>query len=258
LGFVTSVTTNCLLFEKRAAELDGLIDLLHFSLDADSAALHDRLHGVASFDSVLRSISAAQKHNLVPDLLFTYSDDNIDAFEGVYRLARAQKLIVILDPLFSLDGRDSVSIATHSRARAFSRRAGVYLNTAHLRLRRAGGNRINAPRCAAAASTIVILPDNRLALPCYHHNTYAVDIGDSLSRALQHPHRADALRHQGRYPFCQGCHINCYFDPSYLYRPDLLLVRSLWSKWRYSWRKYILDGHPRPGKNTALPGRFGG
>jgi MoaA/NifB/PqqE/SkfB family radical SAM enzyme len=229
-GFITSVTTNCLLFEKRAAELAGLIDLPHFSLDADSAQLHDQLRGVASYAAVMRSIPVALAHKLAPDLLFTYSNDTIDAFEGVFRLARAYRLMVILDPLFSLDGREAVSPATHAKARAYARRAGVYLNTAHLALRRAGGNRIDAARCRAASSTIVILPDNRLALPCFHHDTYPVGIGDSLSAALG-----------------QGCHINCYFDPSYLYRPDLLLASSLWSKWRYSWRKYVIYGHPRPG-----------
>lgn len=50
IGLITSVTTNCLIFPERAKELAGLIDLLHFSIDADTAELHDAIRGRHSYE----------------------------------------------------------------------------------------------------------------------------------------------------------------------------------------------------------------
>ena len=141
-GFITSVTTNTILFPEKAPALAGIVDLLHFSIDADNPQLNDRIHGCKTYDSVMASIPIALSHKLAPDLLFTYSDLNINSFMGIYRIARKNRLIVILDPLFNLDGRDTVSAKTHQLARKYSRLPGVYLNKAHLLLRKQGGNNI--------------------------------------------------------------------------------------------------------------------
>jgi MoaA/NifB/PqqE/SkfB family radical SAM enzyme len=252
LGYTTSVTTNCLLFEKRAPELAGLIDLPHFSLDAGTAALHDQLHGVKSFEAVARSIPVALSHRIYPDLLYTYGDQNIGQFEEAYQLARRHRLIILLDPLFDLSGVDQVSPATHARARRLARQPGVYLNTAHLTLRTRGGNNPERPSCRAVSAAIVILPDNRLALPCYHHAHYPLPIENSLDQTRRHPQFAEALRSQGRYHFCEGCHINCYFDPSYTYQCNVMLLQSLWAKWRYAWQKYVVYRRPLPIGGSAL------
>jgi MoaA/NifB/PqqE/SkfB family radical SAM enzyme len=240
LGFVTSVTTNCIAFPHRARELAGLIDLLHFSLDADTPPLHNRLRGADSYDRVIESIPIALENRLVPDLLFTYTNENIKAFEGVYRLARKNRLMVILDPVFSLDGKDAASRATHSQAMTYARRRGVYLNKALLNLRFGGGNHPDANACRAVSSTIVILPDNSMALPCFHHAQEFVNIRKSLEEALGDPRRKEACLKQGLYTFCKGCHINCYFDPSFNYRFNSLFITSLSAKFRYAFTKYFL------------------
>jgi MoaA/NifB/PqqE/SkfB family radical SAM enzyme len=251
LGFVTSVTTNCIAFPQRAKELAGLIDLLHFSLDADSALLHNRLRGADSYDRVIESIPIALASRLVPDLLFTYTNENIDAFEGVYGLARRHRLMVILDPVFSLDGKDIVGRAAHSRALSYGRWQGVYLNTALLNLRFGGGNRPDSNACRAVSSTILILPDNSLALPCFHHAQKFVKIQDSLAAALEDPMRNEASREQGLYTFCKGCHINCYFDPSFTSRLNPFFTKSLGAKARYAFTKYLLYGRKFPFKLFA-------
>jgi MoaA/NifB/PqqE/SkfB family radical SAM enzyme len=242
LGFITSVTTNCILFKEQAPAFRGLIDLLHFSIDADTAEAHDTIRDAVSYERVIESIPVALENNLIPDLLFTYTDSNIDMFEGVYRLARSHKLMVILDPVFSLDGPDTVSAATHRKARAYAKRRGVYLNTAHLTLRAQGGNSLAHSLCRASSSTIVILPDNRLALPCFHHYLHAVPIHGDLYAALQSAQRKESLQRQGKYEFCKGCHINCYFDPSYVYLRNRLALQSLISKLRYAFTKYVVYG----------------
>jgi MoaA/NifB/PqqE/SkfB family radical SAM enzyme len=246
IGFITSVTTNCLLFEERAKELSGLIDLPHFSIDADDARLHDKIRGCRSYDKVIRSIDAAIANRVYPDLLFTYTEENIGAAEGVWRLARGKRLVLILDPVFALWGPDKVAPDAHRRAIEFSKRPGVYLNRAHLLLRGSGGNRTRDPACRAASSTVVITPDNSLALPCYHHRCAAVKLNGELTKALRSNARIESINKEGRYAFCEGCHINCYFDPTYQMMRGRLLWESMKSKAKYALTKYLLYRRPWP------------
>lgn len=245
-GFITSVTTNCLLFPERVGELAGLVDLLHFSIDADTPELHDALRGRRSFELVLESIDLALRNRLFPDLLFTYTNENIGAFEGVFRLARDKKLIVILDPMFDIDNRDPLDPTTHAKAIEYAKRPGVYLNRAHLSLRATGGNRTESPLCRSVDSTIVILPDNTLALPCFHHRIDFLPLDNSLDKVLTGSVRKESAEMQGTYQFCEQCHINCYFDPSYGYIRNRLFFQSMRAKLKYAWWKYAVYGRPVP------------
>lgn len=245
LGFITSITTNGILFPKRAHELSDLVDLLHFSLDADNPEIHDKLHGVESFKKIIESISIAKNYNLYPDLLFTYTNENIDHFSGVYKIARKNRLMLILDPVFSLDGKDINSSKTHDKAIEWAKKPGIYLNKAHIKLRKNGGNSLSKPLCKAISSTLVILPDNTLALPCYHQRNETIKI-EGLQNTLKDTRRKVALEHEGKYPFCLGCHINCYFDPSYTFGLNRYLFSSILSKFRYSFDKYLRYGQKMP------------
>ncbi len=239
LGFITSVTTNCLLFPDKVMELAGLVDLLHFSLDADTPEVHDAIRGRRSFNFVLESIDLALQNHLVPDLLVTYTDENIGALEGVIRLAREKNLMIILDPVFATAGPDQVHWQTHAQAIEYSKRKGVYLNRALIALRKAGGNHTASPLCRAVDAAIVITPDNRLALPCFHHRREFVELHGDLDRVLASQIRSDARMMQGRYPFCEGCHINCYFDPSFSYMRNRLFIQSMAAKLGYAWQKHV-------------------
>lgn len=246
LGFITSVTTNCLLFPDRANDLAGKIDLLHFSLDGDTAEVHNRIRGVDCFDAVIRSIPIALKHNLLPDLLFTYTNQNIRSFEGVYRLARKNRLMLILDPVFSTSSPDTLAAATHAEAEKYAQWPGVYLNAAHLTLRRSGGNHIRKPVCKAVTSTIVITPDNNRVYPCFHHRTHAEPAFSApLTTVPVYPNPCTDPSQEGTYAFCEGCHINCYFDPSYNYQLNRLFFQSLRSKLAYIIMKYFIYRHFR-------------
>ncbi|MBN2035821.1 MAG: radical SAM protein [Chitinispirillaceae bacterium] len=246
LGYITSVTTNCILFPQRCQELAGMIDLLHFSIDADTPELHDAIRGCASYHKVMSSIDIALANRLVPDLLFTYTERNIDAFQGVYGLAREKRLMVILDPVFATSGKDPLDPAVHRRAMKYAQRPGVYLNRAHLTLRAQGGNHTLKPLCRAVDSTLVILPDNTLALPCFHHRVTMVPVKNDLAGALTGSARSEAARSQGRYPFCERCHINCYFDPSYTLLRNRMFLLSLAAKVKYAWYKYAVYQRPLP------------
>ncbi|MDR0306389.1 MAG: radical SAM protein [Chitinispirillales bacterium] len=248
LGYITSVTTNCLLFTERAKEIAGLVDLLHFSIDADSAQLHDKIRGCRSYQHVLDSIKTALENKLYPDLLYTYTQENIDAIEGVWELAQKSKLILILDPVFEVCGHDRLHPDIHKKAFDFSKRKGVYLNTAHLILRDRGGNQIRDPLCRAVSSTVVILPDNKLALPCFHRRCNTPAVNGNLKELLRSKDRVEAVDREGKYSFCQGCHINCYFDPTYQFAGGCFMIESMKSKLKYAFTKYLIYRRKLPGK----------
>lgn len=250
LGLVTSVTTNALLYPQRAGELAGLVDLLHFSLDADTAQLHDQLRGVASFDRVMESLDAAAALGERPDLLFTATNRNAHALEGLAALARQRGVILIVNPVFSYFDNDGLAPDTLKALKASAWKRNVYVNLGLLRLIRAGGNTTSAPRCRAVTSTVVVSPDSRLLLPCFHHTQQAVPINDNLAGVWGRSAVRLAERAQGRHRVCRGCTINCYFDPSFLYRGDGYFWESLISK-----AKYGLDKHVRLTKVLQGKGR---
>ena len=102
--------------------------------------------------------------------------------------------------------------------------------------------------CRAASSTIAVLPDNRIALPCFHHANAFVPIGESLRTSLHAEARLKAMAGQGTYGFCEGCHINCYFDPSYTASFSRLTLMSLAAKASYAFTKYVVYRRKFPRK----------
>src|SRR6478609_7436806 len=83
-GFVTTVTTNALLYPKYAEKLKGKIDMLHFSLDSPDKEEHDRMRGVACYDFVMESIKVAKQLGERPDILFTVFEENIHLIPRMY------------------------------------------------------------------------------------------------------------------------------------------------------------------------------
>jgi MoaA/NifB/PqqE/SkfB family radical SAM enzyme len=245
LGFITSVTTNALLFEKHSEKLAEKIDLLHFSIDG-TRDIHDKIRGVKSFDSVMNSIEIAKKHKLFPDLLFTYTNENIDYVPEIRKIAVKNKLVLILDPVFSTDGQCLLSAETNKKAKKFAKLPAVYLNSAHLILRKNGGNNVEKPICKAIDSTIVILPDDKLALPCYHRFRVKLPINGNLETLRKSKEIADFAKLQGKLKICERCHINCYMDPSYQYSLNSLFFASNLSKLKYAFWKYFIFGQKLP------------
>jgi hypothetical protein len=138
-------------------------------------------------------------------------------------------------------------MTTHQKAIFFSKRFGVYLNRAHLFLRAAGGNHIREPLCKAVDTTLVILPDNSIALPCFHHRKSCIPIKADILDIISSETFQDIRLNQGRYSFCEGCHINCYFDPTYTYLRNKMTYYSLTAKLKYAWTKYAMYHHKFPG-----------
>lgn len=237
--FWTSVTTNCLLYPEKARELRGLVDLLHFSLDSMDQHEHDALRGVESHKSVMHSIEIAKSLGERPDLLFTVTPANVYAVETLIRFAQSQKLILIVNPIFRYSNQEVLDFEALDYLDRFGHEKYVYINRAFHRLIRDGGNRMSQPRCRAISSSIVISPQNQLLLPCFHHAQWAIPLKNDLIQVVQSQTYQSLKRHQGTFPFCHGCTINCYFDPSFLYKLDRYFWLSLISKTKYTVDKYL-------------------
>ena len=241
LGFITTLTTNCLLYPKYAEKLCGKVDMLHFSLDSSEKEVHDKGRGVACYDFVLESIRVARELGERPDILFTVFRENLHELEAVYRdITQPNGLVLILNPAFEYNTVETGGQLTEAELdylSAFGRRKGVYLNEAFIQLRRDGGNHIAAPVCRAASTTLVISPSNELVLPCYHLGEQKFPIEGQLYDLYNSTSVQGLAALEGRLPQCEGCTINCYMQPSFAVETSKYFWQALPSTLRYNWHK---------------------
>lgn len=241
MGFITTLTTNALLYPKWAERLRGLVDMLHFSLDSPHKEEHDASRGVACFDFVLESMAIANRLGERPDILFTVTEDNVHQLSEVYeRFSKPNGLVLILNPVFAYNDvatGGSLSESSLQELLRWGRRPGVYLNEGFIGLRRDGGNNVLKPVCKAASTTIVISPENKLVLPCYHLGLQEFSIEGKL-QTLYHSAEVQALvKQEGRLPACQGCTINCYMQPSFAVNVNKYFWQALPSTLKYNLMK---------------------
>lgn len=241
LGMVTTVTTNTLLYPKYADKLKGKIDMLHFSLDSAFKDKHDASRGVQCFDSVLKSIEIALQIGEKPDILFTVFEHNIAEIEEVYyNITQPNGLILILNPVFEYNQvGDKLSDKTLNLLSQWGRKKGVYLNQAFITLRKNGGNHIHKPVCKAGSSTLVISPENTLVLPCYHLGIKQFAIENNLYDLYHSKEVQEIISMEGKLPECEGCTINCYFQPSFAVSLNSYFWQAIPSTLKYTLEKWV-------------------
>jgi len=219
MGFITTVTTNCLLYPKWAEKIKGLVDMLHFSLDSSNREEHNKSRGVECFDFVMDSIRIAKKLGERPDILFTVFENNLDQIEKIYnRITQPNDLVLILNPAFDYDKIKTgipLSNLQLNELKEWGKKKNVYLNDGFIELRKNGGNDIAKPVCKAASTTIVISPENKLMLPCYHLGLEELEINNNLFDLYNSLRVQELIKMEGRYKECEGCTINCYMQPSF-------------------------------------------
>lgn len=247
-GFITTVTTNGLLYPKKAKSLIGLIDMLHFSLDSFDREQHDTMRGVACYDAVLKSIDIALELGERPDILFTVFAHNLDQIKPLYEnITLSKKLVLILNPVFEYNEINTGAGFTKTQLkdlRVWRKKPLVYLNDAFISLIEDGGNHTNNPICKAGSSTIVISPHNELVSPCYHLNKEQFKIEDRLVDIYAKKEVQKALSMEGIMPECEGCAINCYMQPSFAVELNKYFWKALPSTIKYNrmkgtWRQLI-------------------
>ncbi len=239
--FITTVTTNGLLYPKKAKELAGLIDMLHFSLDSAIAEQHNEMRGAPCFEYVMESIKIAKELGEKPDILFTVFKGNFDQIEPVYnQVVLANKLLMILNPAFEYNGLGVDDALTEEQLKeltAWGKKPKIYLNEAFVELRKNGGNSISNPVCKAASTTIVISPDNKFTLPCYHLGKESFPINGNLAEIYASPTAKQIIKQEGKLPECEGCTINCYMQPSFAVELNKYWFKALPSTLKYNYYK---------------------
>jgi len=238
-GFITTVTSNGLLFPKYAHKLRGLIDMLHFSLDSPDRDEHDASRGVKCFDKVMESIQIARSFGERPDVLFTVFEKNIDQIERVWKeICLPNNVILILNPVFEYNSvGGQLSKQALKDLQYWGKQKNIYLNEGFIQLRLDGGNHIQKPVCLAASTTIVISPENKLVLPCYHLGLKEFPINDSLDSLYLSDEVQELVALEGRLPACQGCAINCYMQPSFAVKVSKYWWKALPSTLKYNYLK---------------------
>ncbi len=246
LGLYTTVTTNVILYPARARELRRLVDFLHFSLDTLDSTKQRLWRRKPDPAHVLAALELAKSLGEAPDLLFTATQESCWELPELASLALHQRCELIVNQVFTAPPGGALTADALRFLDSYRSHPFVYLNRGFQRLRREGGNQRKAPRCRAVSATVVIGPDNTMLLPCFPNARERLPIAGNIRAALLSPRRRWHVRTQGRHSFCQGCDINCYFDPSFLYRIDEFFVDSQFSKLRYGWDKYLRARAPFP------------
>ena len=254
----TSITTNTLLYPKFAEKLAGKINLLHFSLDSPDEEEHNRIRKVDCFNSIFKSIEVAKSLGEFPDILFTVTNETYKKLPRMHELAAKFDLVLLVNPVFSYFGNPGLTQKAVDYIDEYcDGKMDIYLNKAFMKLRRNGGNNINAPSCKAVSRVIVISPENEILLPCYHFANDKIKIDKPISELKKSEKIKYFIKNEGRFDFCQGCTVNCYFEPSFAFPTNLYAISSLTSKFKYSYNKLIKqkikklvksgsDGKPTP------------
>ncbi len=221
LGFVTSMTTNTILYPRRAKEIQGLVDFLNFSLDGPDAATHDQSRGVKIFDTLVESVKIALELGEYPVLNHTVTAQNYERIGEVAELAQKLGVRVWLNPAFTAhehynDKKNPTPEIADSIEQNAKKYNNVGYNKAALALIRAGGNNTQKPRCKAVDAVIAISPNDELLLPCYHFAQTGVPINGRLYDLYKASEIVDQYRRsQGRLAVCEGCTVWCYLIPSF-------------------------------------------
>ncbi|WMJ71861.1 radical SAM protein [Cytophagaceae bacterium ABcell3] len=241
MGFITTLTSNALLYPKLAKKLQGKIDMLHFSLDSPDEHEHNKMRGVKCFDHVMQSIEVAKKLGERPDIIFTVFKNNLNKIEGIYRnICLPNNLVLILNPAFDYNDVKTGEELTADELKllkVWAKKKNVYLNEAFITLRQDGGNHISNPVCKAASSTIVISPENELILPCYHLGKKKFDINNRLYQLYHSQEVKELIKKEGRLAECEGCTINCYMQPSFAVELNKYWWKALPSTLKYNYIK---------------------
>jgi MoaA/NifB/PqqE/SkfB family radical SAM enzyme len=236
----TSITTNCLLYPKFADKLAGKINLLHFSLDSPDEDEHNKIRKVNCYNSVLKSIDIAKSLGEFPDILFTVTNDTYMKLPQMHQLADKYGLMLIVNPVFSYWGNPGLSNEAMNFIEDYVKgKFNIYMNPSFIKLRRAGGNNTAKPLCKAVSRVIVISPDNEIILPCYHFENKKIKIDKPVKEIRDSSELKYYEKMEGRFDFCSGCTVNCYFEPSFAFPTNSYAIGSIPSKIKYSFNKLV-------------------
>ena len=240
LNIQTSITSNGLLYPKFAEKLAGNINLLHFSLDSPDEEEHNKVRKVNCYNSVFKSIEIAKSLREFPDILFTATNETYKKLPRMHEIARKYGLVLIVNPVFSYFGNPGLSREALDYLEEYvNGKIDVYMNKGFIKLRKDGGNDIENPSCKAVSRVVVISPFNEIILPCYHFENERIPIDRPIKEIRETEKLKYYKKMEGRFDFCKGCTVNCYFEPSFAFPTNFYAMSSLTSKFKYGYNKLV-------------------
>ena len=237
-GFLTTLTTNCILYPEKAKEITEHIDRLVFSLDSPVPEEHDRIRGTACFDSFLESVKVAKSLGKLPIVNFTATRDSVRFLPEMSDFLSELKIPLWINPVYDYEGLEGFEPETIEHIKYYSRNKYMSFNLAALEFIKAHGNKISNPRCRASETTITISPDNCLLLPCSKTGSGKIRIEGSIRETLKK--NDHILQQQGRMNICNSCTAWPYMLPSFLKKKDKYFFLNLWSLSKMFWKEYNL------------------
>src|SRR5580658_6355695 len=108
MRFITSITTNGMLYPKFAKQLLGKVDALLFSVDSTDPDEHDRIRAMKSFHLVLEALATARQLRQPMYISHVVTNDSYDNVEEMIRFAKDQRAILYLNPCFSFFGNEGL------------------------------------------------------------------------------------------------------------------------------------------------------
>jgi MoaA/NifB/PqqE/SkfB family radical SAM enzyme len=221
LGFYTSMTTNTILYPRKAKEIQGIVDFLNFSLDGPDSESHNQSRGVQIFDTLVESVAIAHELGEYPVLNHTVTAQNHHRIGEVAELGQRLGVRVWLNPAFTAhqnyNSKKNPTPDMVASIQATSKKySNIGYNKAALAFIEAGGNDTQNPRCKAVDAVIAISPNDELLLPCYHFAQAGVPINGRLYELYQQSEVVESYRRsQGKLSVCEGCTVWCYLIPSF-------------------------------------------
>jgi MoaA/NifB/PqqE/SkfB family radical SAM enzyme len=208
----------------------GKVDALLFSIDSTDPDEHDRIRAMKSFHLALEALAVARKLKQPLYISHVVSNESYGKVDEMIRFAKEQRAILYLNPCFSFFGNEGLDPEKAKGLVKYFGMPGVILDRAQLELITSGGNDPNDPVCRAVTSTVVISPENKLLLPCYHFKNDAIPIENKLYDLYKFSPAVRQFKEmEGRYDFCKGCTVYCYMRNSL--------------QWKYPVQSVLMLGH---------------
>lgn len=238
-GFHTTLTTNGLIYQEMAEDLEGWVDNLEFSLPAIDKEKYQRERGIDGSRRVISAVYKAVELGEKPVLTATITEENIKEIPEILSFAKKMGLLLLLKPAFDYFSNRSLSEEGARELFRYSHCRNVWYNQAFLNFFTRGGNRTGSPRCRALESTIAISPDGGLYLPCFHNSKEILPIRGDLEGQMASKKIEKYRKARGRWPFCQGCKVICYFEDAFFWPLDGFFIKDITSRlrWLMRWRR---------------------
>ena len=236
LGFYVKLTTNGILYPKKANEIKGLVDWLSFSLESMDPISYKEIRGVDNFNNLLNCIKIAKTLKEKTFLIYTITNQTIHDFQKIIEFAKENKIFIYINPVFSYYGNEDLSTKYISYIKKQFWKPYIFIDLAYFEFLENNGNNIHKPKCKAGQSVVAISPDNCLLLPCYHHQLERIYFGNDLHSIYYSKKVQNILKYTATYPFCENCKITCYMGTSFITNLDRYFLFSIFSN-----AKFILE-----------------